>query len=1164
MDVHSPASSTPLMNTTTITTSQIPSPPPVPTDTATREPSEPFPSLAALDAMMRDLQPSPSATAAVDSLVSRQERLHSISAKLANLASPLPPPSSHSPPPDSSSVTRASANITPNQPSESQRSSPSIVLRYPYSADQSSDWSNITPIQPSESQHSSNPIILRQPYSANQSSDQVGSSINDTQMNTNDSSLALVPSPTTLTQEHQTQGRAIIVAVQNLNSALKAAHRAQVDNENALTLRIRTFEEQRAAFEQTKQAEEARLQQEFQALQQKREELNAKEGLLALLDKENKAREDARKNMLARRQVQEEEKRAAEAKRVQEVQDQITTALNELKEIETLKAKCQVEQQASETLPNDLPTEPKESMNEEETAAIKSRNDLLLAVKHLRRMHAERVQKVEETNRTLLRLGEERKKREAEEAERRRVAEEERQRALAEMERSRQLQDEKQRQFEAERKRREVENDREQAQLLVEQQAHAEAQAHVMGRIEATNGQRFEHLSHTEELSASQQQGIADTSRIRQTREDNSLSPETTNAMNVDEDRRAFAPHRAVPSSDIHTSPGASQKKQKKAKAISGGVMLAASTPKASGAHLPPKPATPPSFSSSDRVAENTPNAAGTSPTIRVSAEGGHGASFPAQLASGFNRAANADIRPTPDYKSTFSRTPKSQTILEASAGNQELNINLGPVTGVSPAQQTVNLRHLKRFRGLVEGNDSGDRSVRTVQVKSEENSHLSPKREEHDDQSRELAQASLLINPLTPRTAVISPPRPRMVRKRQEAPATSQPDPSSSYPPQSNEPASTRKETEVTIDEQPREVLLRDAPSFQAMDAPVQQLGPAEVRNSLLLGPVYTEPQALESRIHAGERLAQDRGENSPSEPASASLSHELDGEDPSRSNRRFTDEHRRARNANGSRRVSDHYSPPSGAWSTVTSPTEPHRITDSWHPPNSSNGPRAEPMRTSPPITGKKRPSEFNDNEHGHRARRQRGDVWKAQDHGRDRVDSYRPHWDRHVDTEPDERRAAYRAPPSPVDRIRPYPSDVPRATCDNRTYTSEEPTSPVVRWEPSYRRTETDELYLRYPPSLPAYSTMADQHYTDDARVGPTYEPMTQERMDAQPDPPLLARMHDTQRLPPRGRGRGEPSRGRGDFGRGRGRGAARGGTPLIDRLTTGPSSLEERLT
>ena len=1065
IDVHSPTSSTSLMNTTTISTSRIHLPI-VTTNTVTMEPSEPLPSLAVVDATMRDLQPSPSATVAIDSLVARQERLQSISAQLANLTSPLPLPPSQSPPPDSSPVTGASANITPNQPN-----------------------------------HRSTPIVLRHPYPANQSSDRV-LSINDTQMHTNESSLVLVPSPTTLTQEHQTQSRAIVVAVQNLNSALKAAHRAQVDKENALALRMRTFEEQRAAFEQTKQAEEAKLQQEFYNLQQKREELNAKEALLASLEKENKAGEEARRRMFAKRQAQEEEKRAAEAKRVKEVQDQITAAMKELKEIETLKARCRVEQPASETLPNDLPTEPNEGMNEEETAAIKSRSDPLCAVKHLRRMHVDKVQKLEETNDTLHRLGEERKRREAEEAERRRVAEEERLRAHVEMERSRQLQDEKQRRFEAEREHQEVENDREQARLLVERQAHAEAQVHGMGRIESTNDQRSEHPSHPEVASASRQQGMADPARTRGTREANSLSPEIDGKVSVS--------HHTVPSSDVHTSPETSQSKQKKDKPILGGVMLAATTPKASGGQLPPKPATPPSLSTSDHVVQNAPNPVGVSPTITVFTEGGHGASIPAQLLSGYNRAVNADIRPTPDHKPAFSRTPKSQTILDANGASQELNI--GPVAGVSPTQQNVNLRHLKRFRGRVEGNDSGDRSVRTVQVKTEENSYLSPKREEHDELSAELVQASLSVNPPSRRPSVIPPPRPRMIRKRQEAPA-SHPDSFGSYPPQSNELPSTKRQTEVTIDEQPQEALPGETLSSQAMNVPVQLSTPIETKNSLLLGPVYAEPQALESRIHAEERPTQDRGENynTTSEPPSATLSNELDGEDP-KGNRRFTDEHRRARNANGSRRVSDHYSPPSAPWSTVTSPTQPHRLTDSWRPPNGS---RAEPMRTTPPIAGRKRPSEFNDNEHGHRARRQRGDVWIAQEHDYDRVDSYRPYRDRHVEPEPDERRAAYRAPPSPIDRIRPHPFDVPRATHDSRTHVPEEPIAPAARWEP-YRR-ETDEIYLRYPSPVPDYDTLAEQHYTDDTRIGHAYEPMTQERMDIQPDPPLLARMHDTRTFP-----------------------------------------------
>ncbi|KAI9571154.1 hypothetical protein HD554DRAFT_2078982 [Boletus coccyginus] len=1127
MDVHSPVSSTPLFNTTAITTSPIPTPPTVTTNIASEERMEPSPPFAVVDAMM---QPSPSEATAIDSLVARQERLQSIIARLANLAAPAPPPSSQSPPPDPSSV---------------------------------------TPNQSSQSRHTPAPILLCHPCSVNQSSDPAGLSTNDTPMHTGDSSLPLVPSPTTLIQERQAQHRTVIESFENLKSAINAFQRAQIDNENTFALRLREFDEQRAAFEQTKRAEEVMLKQELQELQQKRKELNAKEASLASLEKESKAREEARKGVLAKRQAQEEEKRAAESKRVQAVQEQMENAMNELKEIEALKAKCQIEQLASEGVPDDLPTVFQEGMDEEETAVVKSRNDLLCAIKHLRRMHTDKVQKLEESNRTLRRLEEDRKKRVAKEAERRRIMEEDRLRGHAEIERAH---DDKRRQFEAEKKRQEVENDREQARPSVGQQAHIAAQARDSGRTEAASGQIFKHPSPLEEVSASQQLSITNTTRIRTAREDNFLPQETSHTLNVDKDGTLSTPHRTVPLSDISTSSGGSQsttpqskqQKKKRDKPISGGVMLAAASLEASGGHLPPKLS---SLSSSDHVVENTLNSATTS-AVPVSAEGGHKSSLPAQLASGVNRVVNTDIRATPDQRRTFSRTPKSQTVLDATTGGgQELNI--GPVTGVSPTQQNVNLRHLKRLRGRVEGNDSGDRSVRTISVKSEEDSSLFPKREEHDGQSRELVQASLSTS-LPPRPAVIPPPRPQMFRKHHEASA-SQTDWLSSYPPESKASSLPRREADDILDEQPRETLPPDTPSSRAMNVPGQLPVPTETTSSLLLRPAYPEPQTTGFHINAGERPNQDRGEiydTTSSEPASAILSRELDGEDPSRSNRRFPDEHRRTRDANGSRRMSDHHSPPFvTSRSTVTSPTQSHRLIDSWHPQNPSNRPRAEPMRATSPTTGKKRPSESNDNDHGHRARRQRGDVWIAQDHHRD-ADSHRSHWDRPVDFEPDERHAGYRTPLSPADPILSYPPDLPRATYDNRTYVpplSEEPTTLVARREQFYRRTENDDNYQRYQPSVPGYNAITDQHHTSGARVGRTYEPMGEERMDAQPDPSLLARIHDTPSFPPRARGKGEPSRARGDFGRGRGRGVARSsGPPLIDRLTAGPSSLGDRLT
>lgn len=1058
-DMHSTVSSTLLMNTTTITTSEIRPPPTVTTNTVSREP--PLPSLTVVDAVVRDLQPSPSTIAAIDSLVATQERLKSISAKLASLASPLPPPPSQSPPLDPFPVTRASADNPP--------------------------------IRPNHPQHSPEPIELHYPYSTIHSAGQGGLSISDAQMHPDDSAPSLFPSPTTLTQEYQAHGRAIAAAIQNLNSVFNAAH---VDNEKAFAHRIRTLEEQRVAFEKRKQTEEDTLRRESQELQKKREELDAKQAQLASLEREIKTREEVRKVVQAKRQAQEEEKRAAEAKRVQELQEQIADAMNELKEIKALKAKCEVNPLPSVIAPGDLPTNPQEGMNEEEKSIIKTRNDLLYAVEHLRRMHTDKVQKLGETNRTLRGLGEERKKREAEEAEeaeRRRVVEEERLRAHAEMERARQLMGERQRQLEAERKRQEVKHDREQARLLVEQQAHAESLVHGLERI---GGQISEHANRSEKVGASQQQGIADSSRIRAPREDNPPSQETSMAMNVDEDGRTLALHHIVSSSDIHSSPRASQSKAQKDKPISGGIILATPIPKAtSGHHLPPKPSVTSLPVSSNHIVENVRNPPRT--PIPGSTDR---SSFPAQIASGFS----GDIRSTPDHRPPFSRTQKSQTILDGSSGgSQELNI--GPLTSLSPTQQNVNLRHLKRFRGSVEGSDSGDRSVRTIQVKSEENSCPAPKNEEHDN---EVLQSSLSTNPpasLPPRPAVIPPPRPRMFKKRPEVPASQ----TDSYPPKGKQLSSTR-DAVVTNDEQPREALPQDTSSSQAMNVPVPP-APAETTNSPVLAPVYTESRASEPRPNPGERPTRDRGESydtAPSAPVSATSSHETDGEDPPMSNRRFN-EHRRARKRNGSRRVSDHYSPPRP---TLPSPTQPHHLVDSWRPQSSSNGPRAEAMRTTSPTAGRKRPSEFNDNEHGHRARRQRsGDVWIAPDHDRDRVDSYRPHRDRHLDSEPEEHRASYRPPTSPLDRVR--TSDAPSPTWTYYNATAE-PAAPAARLEQPSIRTEKD-AYRR--PSAPDHNVMTDEYHTNDARVGQTYDPIKEERMDSQPDSSLLARMQDTQRIP-----------------------------------------------
>lgn len=1054
MDVHSPASSTLLVNTGTTRTFRVPTPITT-TNIVSGEQTESFPS-SAVDAMIQNLEP-PSTTPTIDSLIARQEHLQAISASLANLAL-LPPSSSHSSSPDPSLVARATDNNPPHQSNQSQ--------------------------------HSAIPIVLRHPYPTNQLPSRAGLDINNMPMDTNNSSLSLVPSPTTLTQEHQTQRRAFIEAVQNVNSALHALLRVQVDSEYALTHQLRVFGEQRAAFEQTQQVEAARLQQESQELQKKREELDAKEADLTSWEKESKAREDARKAMTARRQAQEEEKRAAEAKSVQETRERIATAMKEIMEVEvvTLRDKRQ--------LGLDLPTEPQEDMNEEEMVAIKARNDLLCDVKHFHQLHAERVQNLEESNSTLRRLQEERKMRQVEQAENRRIAEEERLRAHAEAQRARQIQNEQRRQLEA---RQAIENGRERAWILVEQQAYAraEALAHGLRRPETTSSQTSEHRSYPEEVNGSQQQVIPDVKRIRAIRESSPCPPAATIAMSVDADKRAPVSHRTVPPPVVHTDPRALQSttpqlKQKKDGSVSGGVMLAAPSTKARGGHLPPKPLTkPPSLSSSNRVVENTVNFLGTSPAVK------------SMSTEELIRAADtpADMRSTPDHRPPFPRTPKSQTILDATnRGSQELNI--GPAAGVSPTQRNVNLRHLKRSRGRVEENDSGDRSVRMTNVKCEENYFPSLK-EEDNDQLRELAS-------LPPRPTVIPPPRPWLTRKRQAVSAT-QTDSISSYP-KSNEPSSMR-EAEAATDEQPGTVQSR-VPSSLAMDAPVQLPIPAETTDSLLLRLVHPEVQSTESRINAGERPVQDYTANydtTSAESATTALSHEFDGEDSSRNNRISTEERRWARNENSSRRLSDHH-PPSPR-STAVSPTQPHRLIDSWRPQNTSNGPRAEPMRATSPTSGRKRPSEFGDSEHRHRARRHRpGYVSMAQDHDHNRVDPYRPHWDRNLGSEHDEHRIVYRDAP---DRMRPYPSDT---TYDNRNYVppSEEFTTLPARREQPYRRPENDDAYQWYQPPAPDYRTMADQHYVDDPRIGQAYEQMTEERMDTQLDPSLLARISTTQRF------------------------------------------------
>ena len=1058
---HSPTSSL-LIHMTSAQTSRIPSPIPIAT-TVPGEPKELSSSSPVADDRERSLQLS-STISTVDSLAARHERLQAISNTLAALT-PLPSP--HSPSPGPSSVIQTNDNPTP-------------------------------PLF-NQSQHSVNSAVFLRPLSANQLPSRVGLNVNNLSTDTDHSFPALVQP---LIQEYQTQRRVLFEAAQNLNSALDVLHRVHADSENALTHQIQTLQEERAAFEHMKRVDVATLQQQSQELQQKHEELNARESNLALLEKESKAREDARKGMIARRQAQEEEKRAAEAKRIHETKEQVDNALKEVMEVKAVTERTR-HQFRQLPVPDDVPAEPQEGMAEEEIAAVKSRNDLLRDIQHLHQLHTGKLQQLEESNCTLRRLEDERKRGQAEEAERRRM--------LAKVELAHQAQEEKRRQFEAERKRQAIAKGRELAPPLVEEQAHTEAQFHGSKSVEVTSSQTLERCSHPGEVIGVRRPASADTTKVRATREANSLTA-ATHSTSVDADERTSTSRGAVLLPEIHISPvrpqNATSSKSKNGP-VSGGVKLSAPTPKLhGGGHLPPKPLSGPSpLPSSDRATDNALNLPRPSSPTPMSVEGGHRLSFPDQLAAEFNRISDEDVLSTLDHR-PFPRTQKSQTIFDATnGGSQELDI--GPAPGVSPTHQNINLRHLKRSRGRVEENDSGDRSVRTINVKNEETLPLSVKKEEADDNSGELAPASALLASLPPRPAVIPPPRPWKSRKRHAA-SQSQTNSINSSPLESNK--NLTREVVTTADEQPRDAPpLGSSQISRAMNAPVQRPVPAEISDSLLLGPVNSGLHSSETRINTGGRPIQDaENRGSSSESATATLSHGLNGEDLPRNNRRFTDEPRRGRKGNDSRRVLNHYSPPSVApRAAAVSPTQPHRTTD-WYPPTSTNGPRAEPMRATSPTTGRKRPSEFSDNEHGHRARRQRSDVWIAQEHDRSRVDYRRP------DPELDERRTAYRTPPTP-DRIRAYPSDMQRMAYDNRTYVSPPPDKPMAlppRLEQSYRRPDHDDVY-RYQPPTPGYHAVADQYH--DTRVGQTYEPMAEERMNDQTEPPLLARMSTSQRVP-----------------------------------------------
>ncbi|KAF9227196.1 hypothetical protein BS17DRAFT_451940 [Gyrodon lividus] len=1080
--------------------------------------AKPSSSFAAAEVVMRDLtQPFSSAMPTLDSLASHQARLQAISNNLANLASPLPLPSlSPSPGPSAMQIRNT---LGSQGPSRRQQEPGSMALHHPYQA-------------------------------KSQSPSGMNGDINDVQMdtNSNDNASALTTSSSALTRELQTQTGSILEAVRNINSALSTAHRAQIEAENAL-------EDRRATFERQKQTEEVALQAQFRQLHEMQEELSVREASLVALEQENRVKEEAGKAMRAKLQAQ-EEKRVHDDKSRQEAQEQIARALEGPTVLRALRAGGQFTEAA---VSDDLPTEPQQGMNEEEEKVIKQRNNLMGSIECIRRMYDQEMQVLEESTRTLRKLQEERKKKDADAVRRHGIAEEG---LLAEAASGCQAADEPtRRQCEAEEERRMAEianrgrqmqeshSAARQPQLLAKQHTRAEAQAHGLQQKEAFRQEEFEK-KRARVMSLKQQANAENAARIRAAREGNSISPtEVNNAMEVDDVATTTAAsylQSNVPLMDTQMDTevpqqAASSLKSKKAVHVSDGVTLSVSHYKASGKPLPSKLSVkrPPSSSSSS-VQENTKtaNSFGKVPSfVSASTEAGRQVQtdtplFPILLASELNSAglanANAHLSPTPSpgQKHPFTPNPKSQTLLDVDNGGA---LNIGPCTVVSPAQRNVNLRHLKISRSRIEENGSGDRSVRRSGVKSEDSIYLPLKKEEHDDrplprepewmsssQHDNAANQTEMNNvPIShpSRLAVLPPPRPRVFIKPTSKLISSHPSPAT----EGHEPPFTGGEADTTSDEQPQAQqaptsLPRASPSAWVMDAAAEHQEwapvltpppPPETANSLLLGLSELGSHSTELRGAMGEGSTANRYDNheaqgqmsglnqtksaSP-EPSSVTLSLNTEGEDHPRNKRRLSDENRKKYKRNNVRRQppvrTGHYSPVPPR-SRVPSPSQSYLYRppgDFWRPESTLDVPRVEPLRALSPTVGRKRPSDFHDNEHNHRSRRPRGDVRTPHDHDWDqetwnaRDKERRPH-----DPDSGERRNSFRAPPSP-DRSRPYPSDTQRVISD-RPLTSPPSgplTVPTTRWEQLYRRSENEEnRYQQYQLSAGSRGPTGDQY-------------------------------------------------------------------------------------
>lgn len=971
-------------------------------------------------------------------------------------------------------------------------------------------------------------------------------------MDADENVLAITPQHSILFSQFQAQANHFFETVQGLTSALNAVHRSHTEVENTLTQQHRCLTEQRSAL----RAVEADYQAQLQHLNHSREALHQRETALAASERECRSREEARN---AQWQAREEKRCAALKSWARKHQVQVDTCL---KELEELKKAREAEQQRYAqpiflppvpTHPN-LPTEAQEGMNEEEVKTIKERKALIDVVHHIRRMYAQKVDSLEQSTNALARLQEEREKRVAEEAQQKLLAEEE--------ERARQAAAEEQREraaAQAVREKSSVEaaerhcmpaasgNDCMTPQYSAEKPAHIETQATISNTDPELAQRRQEEYSRkrAEVMAQKQQANAENAARIRAAREGLTTAPSEGNnaATAADEAREAFAvsPPSIVqrPVATQRHSPS-SPKSRKKAVVASGGVML--STPQGGSSFGPTaaRPPTTPGHGKSSIISAKTPS------FVSASTEAGRQVAtdtplFPIQLASELNNAssANADVyhAVTPP-RQTFALNPKSQTLLEA--GGRELD--LGPTSRVSPAQHTVNLRHLKKSRSYVEVR-GGDRSVIKGSVKVEDSTTSSLKKEEDQElptlfvqkESRPHSdQQEMNMSQIPPpRLAVIPPPRP-------------------------NKPAPTRVPSAPDVRSPvggaqnnvqalaPPSQPPRASPNPWVMDASAerQEWAPQPTPSPSPPEVVHPNSQETSSKGHAnvGGAAPAEAQENRPltaghshPRPSPESLTTSLYETDRSRERWQYE------RTRTYTREV-DHYSPSkSPPPSSYIRRSSQHLGDDRWKARMSSI---AIPTR---PIVGKKRRSESVDDDYSYRSRRARMD---------ERVpDTY--------EVEPWNDRYRPRSPLPDYHGSGTNPwvqadSYVPRRDPPARTVDDPDPT----------------DRYYRRPASTfspPPHFPTREQEIRQD----------TEDQVEGQQDPPLLARMSDRQHFPlpapPRVRGKTEWGKGRDtgvlgedDTGRGRGeRGRsniskpARNGVRLIERLREEPMSLEERL-